>query len=148
MKLKVVCLCRLTKDSLLPQGDWSSRGTSQGKSGLIPFAQKEEWLEVVKWFGCKSGVSEAQVVEAELYRCSPTPVWEVLRSPQLWVRLVGAKGCCFRAGFGRTALGLTEVVVMGSVLASKELLPCRPWRPTLEDLKWRYLPWSMQLGVE
>lgn len=107
MKLNVLCVCRLTKDSLLPWGDWScNRETSQGKSGLIPFAQKEEWLEVAKWFSCKSGVSEPQVVEAELYWCSPTTVWEVLQSPQL-TGLVGAKCCCFRAGFGHRVLGLT-----------------------------------------
>lgn len=51
----------------------------------------------------------------------------VLQSPQLWDRLAGAKCCCIRVGFGHTALRLTAdlvVVVVGSLLASKELLPC------------------------
>lgn len=69
-KLKVLCLCRWTKDSVLPQGDWNWNGGAGWNVKVTSFPLKAEWLEIAEWLCCKSAVSEPQVAETELYRCA------------------------------------------------------------------------------
>lgn len=83
MKLNFICLCSLTKDSLLPQGK-----NGDVEVVLVLFAQKEEWLEFVERLSCKSGFW------AGLCRCPRVELRKVSQSPQLWLRLVRAEHCC------------------------------------------------------